>query len=192
MDLITKRTISLAKFECSSEFRRILVTTRIYIYIYKSDPRVHIRAYSYSLADVLDGRPFRVVPSLRRIFQQLDARRTVRQVYPGCRVVSNEPRRASPTASFPHCRLLFRVTSLETVCIRIHLLLLLTPCVVIRSFSPRIRGTTTRSLPQERVTRFLVRYRLWEGRALNVATWRQLIESTAYILLEGEEKLSFA
>lgn len=136
---------------------------RGYIYIYKSDPRVHIRAYSYSLADVLDGRPFRVVPSLRRIFQQLDARRTVRQVYPGCRVVSNEPRRASPTASFPHYRLLFRVTSLETVCIRIHLLLLLTPCVVIRSFSPRIRGTTTRSLPQERVTRFLVRYRLWGG-----------------------------
>lgn len=39
---------------------------------------------------------------LRRIFQQLDARRTVRQVYPGDSVVSNEPRR--PTRPVSPCR----------------------------------------------------------------------------------------
>lgn len=69
-------------------------------------------AYSYSLADVLflDGRPFRVVASLRRIFQQLDARRTVRQVYPGGTVVSNDPYRHPPPRSVV-LRVLFRVTS---------------------------------------------------------------------------------
>lgn len=68
-------------------------------------------AYPYSSASLfLDGRPFRVVASLRRIFQQLDARRTVRQVYSGGRVVSNDPCRHPPPRSVV-LRVLFRVTS---------------------------------------------------------------------------------
>lgn len=74
-------------------------------------------AYPYSSL-FLDGRPFRVVASLRRIFQQLDARRTVRQVYPGGRVVSNDPyRHPPPTERRTPCPLPCHV-QLETVCIR--------------------------------------------------------------------------
>lgn len=55
---------------------------------------------------------------LRRIFQQLDARRTVRQVYPGGSVVSNEPRRPYEAGVPVSSSCLGRVTFLETVCMR--------------------------------------------------------------------------
>lgn len=133
MDLITERA-----FTCIHRVYNPLVRNSIFD-ISSRGRGWKTEAYSYSSADVLDGRPFRVAASLRRIFQQLDARRTVRQVYPGGTVVSNDPYRHPPPRSVV-LRVLFRVTSNSKRFAFVHPILL----------PPLDRVVTTTILPSSR------------------------------------------